>query len=300
MKSLKHVSNLLKTSKEIQIDDSSKIIIMSDCHRGVGDWTDSFAKNQNIYFSALNYYYNNNYSYIELGDGDELWENTRMSDILIEHSDVFWLLCKFYKANRFHWLYGNHDMIKKEPSFVENNLNHYYNEWERIEPLFDDINITEGLVLKYKDYPNKILLIHGHQVDFLNNNLWKLSRFLVRFLWRPLESLGINDRTRTAKNYKKGYNVAKTLKHWVVKEKHILIAGHNHRPEFPELGDIPYFNDGSCVHPRCITGIEINDGNIVLVKWSIKTNEDGILFIGRDILGGPQKLEDYFRLLPFI
>ena len=62
----------------------------------------------------------------------------------------------------------------------------------------------------------------------------------------------------------------------------MLIAGHTHKPMFPEVGETPYFNDGSCVHPRCITAIEISDGNIILVKWSVNTKNDGTLFIDRD------------------
>jgi hypothetical protein len=61
---------------------------------------------------------------------------------------------------------------------------------------------------------------------------------------------------------------------------------------FPDNGDAPYFNDGSCIHPRCITGIEICDGEIILVKWSVKSGINGQLQIGRDILAGPRKINE--------
>lgn len=140
----------------------------------------------------------------------------------------------------------------------------------------------------------KILLIHGHQASFLDYEMWRLSRFLVRYLWGPLESFGVNDPTSTAKNYNKKDVVERKLTEWVTREKHMLIAGHTHRPMFPEVGEPLYFNDGSSVHLRCITGIEIADGNITLVKWNIKTNNDGTLFIGREVLAGPRELKDYF------
>ena len=63
------------------------------------------------------------------------------------------------------------------------------------------------------------------------------------------------------------------------------------------MGEIPYFNDGSCVHPRCITGIEIADGNIMLIKWSVKANSDGALYVYREVLAGPNKLTDYFNAI---
>lgn len=298
MNKLKGVSKVFQSAKHIPFDDSSRFILMSDCHRGDGGWGDDFSRNQNIYFAALTHYYRNNYTYIEIGDGDELWENHNFSEIIREHKDVFWLMTKFYNENRLYFIFGNHDMVKRDNNFVIENLYQYFDEREkRYFPLFPNIKVHEGLVLKHRITDDKIFLIHGHQVDFLNNELWRLSRFLVKYLWRPLESLGVKDPIRTAKNYKKKGAVAKKLAQWVIKEKTMLIAGHNHRPRFPELGETPYFNDGSCVHPRCITGIEIADGKIQLVKWCIKTKTDGALFIGKEVLAGPEKLKDYFKTI---
>ena len=297
MGALERITKVFDSSDEILFDDSSKFIIMSDCHRGDGNWNDTFANNQNIYFAALSHYYNEGYTYIELGDGDELWEVSKFSEIVREHSNVFWLMSQFYKHKRLFMLYGNHDMVKKDKDYVAKNLFNYYNEREdKYLPLFEDIKVHEGLILKYKYTNDKIFLIHGHQVDFLNYDLWKLSRFLIRYIWSPLEFLGVNDVTRTAKNYKKRYTTAKKLTEWVIKKNQMLIAGHNHRPMFPEIGAPNYFNDGSAVHPRCITGIEIVNGNIMLIKWSIKADNRGMLHVAKDILAGPRELEEYFAL----
>lgn len=296
MNILKSVSQVFESAEQIPFDDSSRIILMSDCHRGDGSWTDNFSRNQNLYFVALSHYYNKNYTYIEIGDGDELWENNKISDIMHVHSNIFWLLSKFFNEGRLYFIYGNHDMVKKNNIFVKNNLYQYFDKRKKNNIfLFKNIKLHEGLVLRHRVTHNKIFLIHGHQVDYLNGKMWRLSRFLVRYLWKPLELLGINDTTSTAKNYEKKEAVERNLTEWVLKEKHMLIAGHTHRPMFPEIGEPPYFNDGSCVHPRCITGIEISYGYIILIKWSIKTKNDGTLFIGRDILAGPRKLKYYFN-----
>lgn len=296
MYGLKNLSKIFESAQQIPFDDSSKIVIMSDCHRGDGSWADTFFKNQSLYFVALNHYYNNKFTYIEMGDGDELWENNKLSDIIQVHSDVFWLLSKFYKEERLHFLYGNHDIVKKDESYVKKNLYYYFNERiNRYIPLFKDIKIHEGLVLKHKDTLNKIFLVHGHQVDFFNDKMWRMRKFLVRYLWRPLEIWGINDPTRTARNYKKRKSVGKKLTQWVLNENQMMIAGHTHRPVFPKVGEPNYFNDGSCVHPRCITGIEIVEGYIMLIKWAVKTKKDGTMFIDREVLAGPKKLNDYFN-----
>lgn len=294
--SLKRVSQILKSAKQLSFDDSSRIVLFSDCHRGDGSWSDEFSNNQNLYFAALTHYFYENYTYIELGDGDDLWKNKNFSDIVDIHSDAFWVLSKFFMEGRLYFLWGNHDMEKKNKKFVKNNLYQYFDQRKKTYvPLFPNINIHQGLVLNYEVTGDKILLIHGHQVDFINYELWKISRFLVRHLLRPLEILGVNDPTSAAKNYNKKDAIEKKLTEWVKKEKCMLIAGHTHRSMFPEVGELPYFNDGSCVHPRCITAIEIEDGYITLVKWNVKTDKDGVMYIGRDILAGSRRLEDYFR-----
>lgn len=291
MSTLNRISKVFESAEQVLFDDSSKIILMSDCHRGDGGWTDNFSKNQNLYYVALNYYYKENYTYIEIGDGDELWENYRFSDIIYAHRDVFWLLSKFFNQGRLHLIFGNHDMVKKYSSFVKSNLYEYFDEREKkYIPFLKNIKIHEGLVLKHRVTNKKIFLIHGHQVDFLNSTLWRVARFLVRFLWRPLELIGVNDPTSTANNHRKKDMVEKKLTEWVKRYKHMLIAGHTHRCRLPEVGEHPYFNTGSSVYPRSITGIEIAEGNIILVKWDVKTKDDGTLFIGREVLAGPRKL----------
>lgn len=291
----KYLSKLFYSSKHITFDDQSRIVIMSDCHRGDGSWADTFSKNQNIYYYALKYYYDRDFTYIELGDGDELWENRKYYDIIHSYNKIFELLSEFYYYGRLYFIYGNHDIEKKNERFVKNNLYFFYNErLKEYIPLFRNIKIHESLVLKHRITRNKIFLIHGHQMDFINNQMWRLARFLVKYLWKPLELFGANDPTSAAKNYKKKELIGKKLMKWVKKKNQMLIAGHTHRPVFPEVGEIPYFNAGSCVHPRCITAIEIDCGYIRLVKWSVKTSNDGTLFIGREVLVGPRILDEYF------
>jgi predicted phosphodiesterase len=82
---------------------------------------------------------------------------------------------------------------------------------------------------------------------------------------------------------------------WSSKHNQLLICGHTHRPVFPKPGESLYFNDGSCVHPRCITAIEIRNGTIALVKWAEMTRADRTLYVGRQILEGPTRLLEYFQ-----
>jgi len=90
----------------IPIHMGSRIVLMSDCHRGVGNWGDNFQANQNLFFAALQYYNRRNFIYIELGDGDELWENRDLREIIRIHSNQFWMMSEFYRDCRFYMLYG--------------------------------------------------------------------------------------------------------------------------------------------------------------------------------------------------
>lgn len=293
----KRLNTAYQNAEEILINKGSKIVLISDCHRGTGNWGDNLFSNQNLYFAALNYYYENNFIYIELGDGDELWENRSEEDIIAAHSYAFWMISRFYENKRFYMLYGNHDIVKQNPAYVKEKFTTYYNEsYKKTLFLLPDILVREALVLRIKDTEHKILLVHGHQADFFNNTLWRLARFLVRYLWRPFEVIGVKDPTSTSKNHKKKQKVEKYLMEWCDKHHQMLIAGHTHRPTFPALGEPMYFNDGSCVHPRCITSIEIENESISLVKWSVTTRSDGSLYVDRKLLEGPVPLIDFFSV----
>lgn len=293
--SKKRLDNAYKKAKIIDFDDSSKFILFSDCHRGDNSFADDFANNRNIYFHALRHYYAEGFEYCEIGDGDELWENLSFEPIFEAHKNVFKLMQLFHKENELHMIWGNHDMVYQNPNYVKKHLTTYFDKELGIDvDLFPGIEYHEGIVLKHRATEQEVFLTHGHQADWWNYLFWKWSRFMVRVLWRPLNVMGIADPTSPAKNYKELIKVERRTKKWITENNNLItIVGHTHRPRFPEPGDIAFFNDGSCVHPRSITGIEIENGAISLIKWHIDTNDDGVLQIVRVLLEGPRKLIEY-------
>ncbi|MGB5386153.1 MAG: metallophosphoesterase [Eudoraea sp.] len=295
MSSDNRLNNAYKRAKIIAFDDSSKFILFSDCHRGDNSFADEFANNRNIYYHALKHYFNNGFQYCELGDGDELWENLTFEPIFEAHKNIYMLMKRFHEENRLHMIYGNHDMVYRNPEYVKRNLYTYFEPKDEKEAaLLDQLQFHEALILKHRESGQELFLTHGHQADFMNYHGWRFNRFLVRILWKPLQVWGIADPTSPAKNNRELIKVERRIKKWILRNNlKITVMGHTHRPRFPEPGDIPLFNDGSCVHPRSITGIEIEDGLISLIKWQIATKEDGTLQIVRVLLEGPQKLVDY-------
>ncbi|MBO6880932.1 metallophosphoesterase family protein [Winogradskyella sp.] len=295
MSSRTRFNKAYKNAKRVLFNDSSKFILFSDCHRGDNSFADDFANNRNIYFHALKTYYAEGFNYCELGDGDELWENLSFESILSAHKNVYMLMKLFHDEGRLHMIWGNHDMVYRNEDYVSKHLNTYFDpKTGKDEDLFCDIKYHEGIILEHSETGQEIFLCHGHQADWWNYLFWKWSRFMVRILWKPLNVMGIADPTSPAKNYKELIKVERRTKRWIIENNNLItITGHTHRPRFPEPGDIAYFNDGSCVHPRSITGLEIEAGKISLIKWQIVTTEDGTLKIDRFLLEGPTPLIDY-------
>lgn len=295
MSSNTRLTRAYKNAKKVSFDDTSKFILFSDCHRGDNSFADDFANNRNIYYHALQHYFENGFTYCELGDGDELWENRSFSSLLLAHKNVYKLMKRFHETGRLHLLWGNHDMVYKDPAYVKKHLHTYFDpKTGEDEVLLNDIAYHEGVVLQHKNTGQEIFLTHGHQADFMNYHGWRINRFLVRALWKPLQVVGISDPTSPAKNFKELIKVERRVKKWVADNDNLMtIIGHTHRPRFPKPGDLAFFNDGSCVHPRSITGIEIENGTISLIKWQISTKDDGTLRIIRILLEGPQDLQAY-------
>lgn len=290
------LTKALKNAKIEYFDKNSKYIFFSDCHRGDDSVSDEFTRNQSILLAALDYYYHNGYVYVEVGDGDELWEYTRFKYIRLAHCDIFSTLKKYYDTNRLLLLYGNHNIFLKHKTYVKNNYFHYYDEYDQdYYKLFPGIVPQEALLLINKSTKQKILVVHGHQGDFMNDQCWYLSMLLLRYFWRFMHVVGFQNPSSPARNLFKRTRIEKNYKKWIKHHRMMLICGHTHRQKFPKEGELPYFNTGCCTHTRGITGIEILDGKIMMVDWRIKSDQDGTLKIKRTIMRGPEPIET-FRL----
>jgi UDP-2,3-diacylglucosamine pyrophosphatase LpxH len=290
---------------ELPLADETKIVIISDLHRGLGDWADDLQHNAQIYLYALNYYLGGDFTYIELGDGDELYENKSFSDIVRAHGDIFDLLNAFYKRRRFYYLVGNHNSQISNRRWLRRSL---IEARSHIADLFnglEDEEIEESLKLG-----SKIFLFHGHQGDPINDSFAWLGRTLVRYLWRPLQNnAGFKDPTSPAQNFRKRNRIEDKIFKWAQKNKLMVIAGHTHCPMFCSLSKQhrlagrqakpKYFNCGSGVHPSCVTCLEIEDMEITLVKWEITSDPiSGQLKVVRVPLDGCRdNLNDILRLL---
>ena len=299
-KSYHFIERIMKNGKLIEFNETSRIVLISDVHRGNGGYADSLRQNRNIYKAALGFYCENGYTLIELGDGDELWKNKDCLDIANNYKDIFAILNKFNNEDRFCLVFGNHDIVKSNPEFIKGQEKLFedigYDFGREMLNLYQNVIFYEGVILKYTPLDKDIIAFHGHQVDLINCDLWKGSRFLVRYLWRFMEGVaGFKSPTSPASNYNKGTKIDKILEKLARKERKMIICGHTHNDIFPEVDEGLYFNDGCCVFPSAVTCIEITNGEISLVKWEIEVGKQEILYINKTITGGPEKIEKYLE-----
>ncbi len=295
------LSFALKKAKILPLNKDTKYILFSDLHKGNNSYADDFSHNMRIYKEALHHYYKNDFTYIELGDGLELWENRKIKPIIEAHQVIFDLLKDFHEQKRLYLLYGNHDMIMMYPFMVKKLLG----------SVFTDLKYYESILLQTENPKNNFLLLHGHQADYMNYLFWWFHRFLVRYVWKPLQLIGITDPTSPAKNFKELIKVERRMKEWIQKnDNQPVIFGHTHRPRFPSPSlsqrrkdakktdenkvlekEIPMFNTGSCVHPESIIGIEIVNMQISMVKWQDDGDSQKTVKV---VLEGPVDLDKYW------
>ncbi len=247
----------------IPLTPGIKLVVMSDMHRGDGSGADDFAKNSLIYRCALEHYLEEGFTYIELGDAEELWENDNFDQIYITHTPVYALLAKFHDPDpaktRYLKVWGNHDLYWKDHGAV-------------YRTLFPDIEIYEGIFLPApkgtgcgpsRDEAQEsmvgedegagtgggcggsaavggaMLLIHGHQADpKCSGETAAVSKFFVHHFWPDLQRCGVKDPTRAALNPGLCNEVDGRLHEWANHNDQgvtTIIAGHTHRAVFENL-----------------------------------------------------------------
>lgn len=296
----KELNNIYENGFNLDFDDQSKIVLISDVHRGDGTYSDSLLPNRNIYITALKYYLKNDYTYIEVGDGDELWKNKNFNEIAYFYDDIYKIFNKFSKKKNIYCIYGNHDFVKRQKGFKQRQEKALRkigaNYGDEFIKFINNNEYYSGINLMYTPLKEKILVTHGNQIDFWNNEVWRINEFLVRYIWRFLNGVaGFKDPTRSAKSKTKRSRVDIKLQNWARDNCTMIICGHTHNSRFPDLYDPPYFNDGCCVYPSSITAIEIEKGKIKLVEWIIDAQDTGSLWVTRKIIAGPVEVSAYLQ-----
>ncbi len=290
------------------VPDTTSIVILSDQHRGTRNGSDDFAVCEPCYLAALDYYNQENYYFINLGDCEELWENT-IFGIIKHNQPVFDKEKLFIDRNAYCKVFGNHDLFWDNDPLSGSYLKKIYGK---------QIHIFTGIVMR-AEFPTgghlDIFCTHGHQGDRQSDGN-AFSKWFISYIWGPLQSfLRINTNSpATNDNLKTLHNLY--MYDWSAAQQQVLlVTGHTHQPVFCSMthlerlylkleqaqsagdtaaiaaieAEIPrrkreydfvnhsfekmkpgYFNSGCCCFDDgTITGIEISKGYIRLIKWSL-------------------------------
>ncbi len=216
---------------------AAKLVIFSDHHRGTGDGADDFRDCARAYSAALGYYREAGYTLVLLGDAEDLWE-CRPGPVVQEYRNTLLLESEFLKPQqepRYYRVYGNHDDLWRDSAAI----NTYF---QSQMPDYPEITVTESLRLTLTGPGGKVyrfFLVHGHQGTLDSDKFGKLSRFFVRYAWRPFQRIFKIKSTTPARDehMRSEHDVA--LYTWALNkwknndpEKTVLIAGHTHQPVF--------------------------------------------------------------------
>lgn len=282
--------------------NTDKYILFSDQHKGRKNGADDFMLSEPNYLAALHYYNQQSFHLICLGDCEELWENT-LQQVKKYNIPSFEMEKKFALRNAFTKIFGNHDLDWEINPMAATDLKGLYDM---------PVAVLEGVILQSTigNKSFKIFCTHGHQGDLQSDgNLF--SKFFVSKIWAPLQAyLRINPNT-PAYNASLKTEHNNIMYDWSSQQQNLLlITGHTHQPVFESLTHferlqrhesikqaknepyqkifnlpIPeiaffqkikptYFNTGCCCYDDGdITGIEIADGFIKLIKWEKKNGE---------------------------
>jgi UDP-2,3-diacylglucosamine pyrophosphatase LpxH len=89
---------------------SGKFIIFSDQHKGARNGADDFTLAEPNYLAALEHYLSNDFCFVCLGDSEELWENT-LTQVKKHNTRVFETERKFAEQHNLVKIVGNHDLF---------------------------------------------------------------------------------------------------------------------------------------------------------------------------------------------
>lgn len=289
-----------------------KFIIFSDLHKGNKKRADDFAVSEKSYLDALHYYHAEGYHLVQLGDVEELWK-FNLFTVKYHNKESIRLEKQFVDRDAFTKLYGNHDIFWKNDPFAPLQLENFYGKnistYEGLILQYDtgekviDIFLTHGHQGDGLSDGNKLAAwfvakiwapLQSYLALSINtpafNDILKTEHNQFMYDWAALhpDLLLITGHTHQP--------VFESMTHLERLYRQLLIARqqneeaaianlqeeiafrrqeYNHISEdYLHLKPI-YYNTGCCCfNDGDITGIEIEAGEIRLIKWKSATTEE--------------------------
>ena len=300
-----------KEGRAIKFDiHKDKFVILSDQHKGARDGADIFALAEKNYLAALDHYYKSDFFYINLGDSEELWENLLVT-VKRHNKATFDMEKKFLLQKKFIKIFGNHDLYWDNDPLAAFNLEKIYGEPVTIyEGALLKTNIKGKLLEIFMTHGHQgdlqsdgnwfskwfVSDIWGPFQSYLrvnpntpaNNDELKTAHNRMMYQWssKRKNMLLITGHThqpvfKSLTHIEKLYHELEMAKQQkdqqtIDKVKKQITSRENKGDKIPNFTGYldTYFNSGCCCFDDGdMTGIELENGCIRLVKWQYKSNK---------------------------
>lgn len=283
---------------------SFPFIIFSDQHKGAKNGADDFADAEKNYLAALDYYNGLQYHYIALGDCEELWENS-LTDVKEHNKASFEKEQLFLKRNAFTKIFGNHDLYWDNDPFASLQLESIYGQKVPIyegavlttivdkQPLeiflthgHQGDKVSDGNMFSKWFVANVWAKLQGYlrinpNTPAYDNNL-KTAHNNMMYEWSAQQPNLLLITGHTHQPVFESLTYLERLYHQLIKareseEAAIILKLEEEIKTRRIIGEIIpdftafqpcYFNSGCCCFiDGDITGLEIENGMIRLIKW---------------------------------
>lgn len=287
---------------------TDRFIIFSDQHKGSKNGADDFAAAEQAYLGALHYYNEKTFHLISLGDSEELWENTLLQ-VRKHNTASFSAEAKFLQRHAFTKIFGNHDLDWEIDPVAQALLKEIYGapivalEAVALQTKIDNRPFTvfcthghQGDLQSDGNWFSKFFIskiwaplqaylrinpntpAYDKQLKSLHNTImyeWSAEQkdliLITGHTHQPVfESLTFTERLMRKKQVALAESNPEWAKaiadeiEWRKKTENEIPSDYLHiKPS--------YFNSGCCCYSDGdITGIELSDGLIRLIKWKMK------------------------------
>lgn len=277
-----------------------RLIVFSDLHKGQRDPADDFELCEQTYLGALEYYWQQQFELFLLGDVEELWE-CWPQPVIDHYTHVLnqeQLFAEITTPGRYVRFVGNHDDLWYNRDAVQRYLQRFLAGHPVIEAL-------RMRVLEQGQELGELFFLHGHQGTVDSDRFARVSAWLIRNFWRPIQRvLNIRSTTPSTNFELRQRHELAMYTYAAGRSGMVLMAGHTHHPVWEGLGfaqameesarrgvqmqadpewkaresaesvRLPgykpsYFNCGCCsFSDGSITGLEIAEQELRLVRWS--------------------------------
>lgn len=292
-------------AERVPLDASNvRLVVFSDHHRGVRDGADDFLPCEPTYTKALQYYDSQGFELCLLGDVEEFWENS-IFQVLNAYKDLVALEGRFHQRQALWRIWGNHDDEWRILSVLNKHLGRLLPRLKAHEALvlqFQGLETQKDILLVHGHQgtldSDRFAWFSRVFVRYVWRNIQRLFKIPLNTPSKDLPKRTEHDRAMfhwASSNdciLISGHThrpIFMSSSHMDKLRKRIEETPEIHEKEALEVkmeevraldGESPeldverplYFNTGCCsFSDGDITGIELAENEIRLIKWSAST-----------------------------